>query len=80
MFTPTGKRVDLVQRDGLYWLKWRSPDQPPTASVSSAGITGRAARDPDKLDVVVESSEDIHRIFGHINMETILEMERHDEL
>ena len=80
MFTPTGKRVDLVQRDGLYWLKWRSPDQPPTASVSSAGITGRAARDPDKLDIVVESSEDIHKIFGHINMETILEMERHDEL
>ena len=63
MFTPTCKRVDLVERDGLYWLKWRSPDQSPIASASSAGTTGTTARDPDKFDVVVESQEDIHRIF-----------------
>ena len=80
MFTPTCKRVDLVERDGLYWLKWRSPDQSPIASASSAGTIGRTARDPDKFDVVVESREDIHKIFCHINNDTTLEMGRHGEL
>jgi len=74
MFTPTCKRVDLVERDGLCWLKWRSPDQSPIAEASSAGTTGRTARDPDKFDVVVESQEDIHRIFCHVNNDTTLDI------
>ena len=41
--------VYLVERDDLYWLKWRSPDQSPIASAFSAGTTGRIARDPDKF-------------------------------
>ena len=78
MYTSPNCRIDFIERDGLYWLPWRTVAQELALPVNRGGFTG-AAIESERLSVEVANWETIHKLLGHINMQKVRAMVRNGD-